>query len=514
MSPGRSSEVAIIGAGPAGLGAARWLIAQGFEPVLLESAAGLGGQWRQDNPLSGVWRDMRTNTSRVVTRFSDLDWPPGTAVFPHNREVLAHLEAYAARFDLHRRLRLGARVERLERAEGGWRLAWLEDGCVQERVFPRVAVASGRFNAPAVPDTPGLDAFSGAGGVVHSFDYQAPEGFRGQRVLVAGGAISALEVACDIAMAGAASVAVACRRQRYVLPKIAAGVPIDSRFSRYGATAAGTLPPELTVPRLKAWILAKGGDPARHGAAAPPEDPREAGVALSQYFLGLMAEGRIATRPWLRRVEGEAVEFADGAREGFDAIVLGTGFSLRLPFLGEEVRQPLALDDQHIELADYTFHPELENLAFLGMIPQTGPYFPVLELQARYLAYAWGGACPAPTPQRLAEGIAAYRAARAGPLIQPMDRVALGFARLAGVEPDLSAHPKLARALLFGPLTAASFRLQGPDALPDAAEVIAREAAIHGTAETPAFTAKEQALLRELAEASADPAVLRWAELT
>ena len=424
--------------------------------------------------------------------------------------MLAHLDAYAARFDLHRRLRLGASVERLERAAGGWRLTWREAGGVREQVFPRVVVASGRFNAPAFPDIPGLDAFSGAGGVAHSFDYQAPESFRGQRVLVAGGAISALEVACDIAIAGAASVAVACRRQRYVLPKIAAGVPIDSRFSRYGATAAGTLPAELSVRRLKAWILAKGGDPTRYGAAAPAEDP---GVALSQYFLGLLAEGRIATRPWLRRIDGEVVAFADGAREPFDAVVLGTGFNLRLPFLSDDVRRPLALDDQHIELADYTFHPELENLAFLGMIPQTGPYFPVLELQARYLAYAWGGACPAPTPERLAEGLAAYRAARNGPLIQPMDRVALGFARLAGVEPDPATYPELARALLFGPLTAASFRLQGPDALPDAAEVIAREAAIHGTAETPAFSAEEQALLRELAEASSDPAVRRWAEL-
>ena len=508
-----SREVAIVGAGPAGLAAARWLAAQGFEPLLLEAAHGLGGQWRSDNPLSGVWPGMRTNTSRVVTRFSDLDYPPGIAVFPHNREVLAHLEAYAAMFDLHRRLRTGTRVERLERAPEGWRLGWREGGAALEQVFARVVVASGRFNAPAVPDVPGLDGFSGPGGVIHTFDHDDPDALRGLRVLVAGGAISALEVACDIAMTGAAEVAVACRRQRYVLPKIAAGVPIDSRFSRYGVAAAASLPPDESARRLKAWILARGGDPSRYGAAAPAPDPREAGVALSQYFLGLLAEGRMATRPWLRRVEGASVEFEDGAREDFDAIVLGTGFNLRLPFVAEEVRGPLRLDDQHIELADYTFHPELENLAFVGMIPQTGPYFPVLELQARYLAYAWGGACPAPTAERLAEGVAAYRAARAGPLIQPMDKVALGFARLAGVEPDPRAFPGLARALLFGPLTAASFRLSGPDALANAPEIIAREAAIHGTADGAGFTAQEQALLQEVAAASADPGVKAWAGL-
>ena len=108
-----SREVAIVGAGPAGLAAARWLLAQGFEPLLLEAADGVGGQWRQTNPLSGVWPGMPTNTSRLVTRFSDLDYPPGTAVFPHNREVLAHLEAYAETFGLGQRLRTGATVERL-----------------------------------------------------------------------------------------------------------------------------------------------------------------------------------------------------------------------------------------------------------------------------------------------------------------------------------------------------------------------------------------------------------------
>ena len=218
MSSARA--VAVIGAGPAGLAAARWLAAQGFEPVLLEASGGVGGQWRATNPMSGVWFDMRTNTSRLVTRFSDLDYPPGTAMFPHNREVLAYLEAYAAQFGLDRRLRTGCEVERLERTPDGWRLQWREAGGVGSESFARVVVASGRYNHPAVPAIDGLDGFAGPGGVVHTFDYCDPAAYRDQRVLVAGGAISALEVASDIALAEAARVTVACRRQRYVMPKL------------------------------------------------------------------------------------------------------------------------------------------------------------------------------------------------------------------------------------------------------------------------------------------------------
>ena len=72
----------------------------------------------------------------------------------------------------------------------------------------------------------------------------------------------------------------------------------------------------------------------------------------------------------------------------------------------------------------------------------------------------------------MAAGVAAYRARRGGPQEQMGHAMSLLLAREAGVEPDLSRWPELARALLFGPLSAVSFRLSGPDSLPEAAERI------------------------------------------
>ncbi|MCW4356065.1 NAD(P)-binding protein [Hoyosella sp. YIM 151337] len=37
--------VAVICAGPGGIVAARWLLAQGFEPTIFEQGPMLGGQW-------------------------------------------------------------------------------------------------------------------------------------------------------------------------------------------------------------------------------------------------------------------------------------------------------------------------------------------------------------------------------------------------------------------------------------------------------------------------------------
>jgi dimethylaniline monooxygenase (N-oxide forming) len=88
--------------------------------------------------------------------------------------------------------------------------------------------------------------------------------------------------------------------------------------------------------------------------------------------------------------------------------------------------------------------------------------------------------------------IDAYRANRGTPQKTRMDLAALTFARAAGVEPSLDNWPRLRRALLFGPLAPSCFRLEGPDALPDAAERLARDAAHFGAITSNDMTAPEQ----------------------
>jgi dimethylaniline monooxygenase (N-oxide forming) len=102
-------------------------------------------------------------------------------------------------------------------------------------------------------------------------------------------------------------------------------------------------------------------------------------------------------------------------------------------------------------------------------------------------------------------GIAKYRCARGESQLQAMHLMALLFAREAGVEPDLKAWPQLARALLFGPLSAISFRLNGPDHLNDIEARIAAEARAVGTAVNSTFSSEQAAQLQDLADARKDP---------
>ena len=385
-----TQNVAVIGAGPGGLTAARWLLSQGFEPTIFEQSPMLGGQWAGVEGRSGVWPSMHTNTSRILTSFSDLDHA-NDVVFPSNRDILSYLHRYADTFALTSRIRLSTRVELLSRVDGGW----LVEHSGTTEAFERVVVASGRFQSPYIPAVPGLDGFTGAAGARSTYDYREPHPYLGKRVLIAGGAISALEIAAELAHVGAARVVVTQRRQRYVLPKFAAGVPSDCRiFTRYGTLANETLPAAEIDRQLKEIVVEAGGSPEQYGAPAPDPSLFAAGVTLAQQYLPLVAEGRITVRPWMTGVEGDTVTFADGHTEQFDGILFGTGFELDLPFLSDDIRATVGLDAVHLDADRYTFHPDLPGLAFVGMWDQSGGYFVPLELQARWIAYTWGGAIP------------------------------------------------------------------------------------------------------------------------
>ena len=482
-----TGSVAVIGAGPGGLVTARWLVSQGFEPTIFEQGAELGGQWSGIPGRSGVWAAMHTNTSRVLTAFSDLEHECDL-VFPSNLDVLSYLHRYADTFGLRSRIRFGQRVERISQVGTGWQVTC--DG--RDDFFDRVVVATGRFTSPAIPAVPGLETFTGSASITSTFDYRGAKPYVGQRVLVAGCAVSALEIATDLALLGAARVAVTQRRQRYVLPKFAAGVPSDHRiFTRYGVLADETLPASEVDRQLKEIVVESNGSPEQYGAPAPDPSLFTAGVTLNQGYLPLVAEGRISVRPWIASVSGTDVTFVDGRTEEFDAVVFGTGFSVDLPFLRDDVRTILDIDAVHMDADRYTFHPDLPGLAMVGMWDQSGGYFVPLELQARWIAYTWGAAIPPPTESKQRTAVADYRSRRGSSPKTRMNLAALTFARAAGVEPHLENWPEIRRALLFGPLAPSCFRLEGPDALPDAQARFARDAAAFGAITSNELTERE-----------------------
>jgi hypothetical protein len=95
---------------------------------------------------------------------------------------------------------------------------------------------------------------------------------------------------------------------------------------------------------MQDYILRVFGSPEQFGALTPAGGFLNVGRALSQHFLPLVAEGRIVIKPWVSTIQGQSVRFSDESFEEFDAIILGTGFELSLPFLSPAICSRVNLD--------------------------------------------------------------------------------------------------------------------------------------------------------------------------
>jgi len=442
------ARVAIVGAGPSGLVAAKYAVQAGLDVVVFEAGDDLGGQWHTAAAHSGVWPGMRTNTSRAMTAFSDLAPPDDCPLHPPAERIHAYLRTYAQRFGITDRIRLATPVRRVTRAR-------VVDG---ER-FDGVVVASGRFRRPC--PAPGLAAF--AGEVIHAFDYPGAEPYRGRRTLVYGNGISGLEIASDLATV--TDVVSAFRKPRYVIQKVVDGVSSDWQwYTAFGALERRRLPREELGRTLRDRVLRVAGNPAAFGAPEPDPDFFVAGISLCQDYLAQVADASIVCRPAIAAIDGRTVTFGDGSNETVDAIVCATGYDVDLPYLDDEVRAVLG-PGPDLALYQRTLHPDLPGFGVIGQFLAQGPYFPLLELQARWIVAAWTGAVPAPDKTRMRATIAEPR-----PPLDAHNALAMTLAEELGAAPDLLARPDLTEPLLFGPLLPPRYRLDGPDPLPDAAD--------------------------------------------
>ena len=122
-----------------------------------------------------------------------------------------------------------------------------------------------------------------------------------------------------------------------------------------------------------------------------------------------------------------------------------------------------------LRLHHRTLHPDLPGFGVVGQFALQGPYFPLLELQARWIVGVWSGAI-APPDDRAAR----LSVAVAPPAIDSHNVLAVTLADAAGVAPDLRAHPDLTEPLLFGPMLPQRYRLNGPGAHVDARALFLR----------------------------------------
>jgi dimethylaniline monooxygenase (N-oxide forming) len=446
------ARVAVIGAGPSGLVAAKYALEAGFDVAVFEASDAVGGQWHTAAAHSGVWPGMHTNTSRAMTAFSDFPAPVEHPLHPAAEQIHAYLGSYADAFEVAGRIRLDTRVADVR---PGW--------TVDDEPFDAVIVASGRFRKPRLPRV--VDAFRGE--VIHAFSYPGAEPFHDRATLVYGNGISGTEIASDLAPH--TRVVSAFRKPRYVLQKVVDGVSSDWQwYTLFGALERRMLPAPEWGRRQRERILRVAGNPADFGSPEPSEDLLIAGLSLCQDYLSQIRDGSIVCRPGIASIDGRNVTFSDGSTEAVEAIICATGYDLDIPYLSTTLWDVLRPD---LALYHRTFSPDLPGFAVVGQFFAQGPYFPLLELQARWIAAVWSGEVALPDARLMRD------ATLPPPPVDAHNALALTLSEALGVAPEPHEWPELCEALLFGPLLPPRYRLSGPGAMPDASTLFTQQLA-------------------------------------
>lgn len=377
----RARSVAIVGAGPSGVAAAKYLLAEkAFDKIVLyEQRSRSGGIWnytadhidedlftipqtdprgKNQDPIwtqqpslgngnangSSEWRKdlkfvspmyekLETNIPRGLMGFKDLDWPKDSQLFPTHGTVLKYIDDYGK--DVQHLVHYRTQVVNAEPTScapnSSWRvkLRKLDSGEEHESEFDALIVANGHFIVPFVPDIASIREWNAKhpGGLSHSKYYRKPENYRGQKVIVVGNSASGADISAQIASQ--------CQKPLLWSSK---------SVSLFTATHGSGDSKRKEVPPIKRFI-----------------------------------------------VESRGVEFEDGTIESdIDAVIFATGYFYSFPFL-ENVKPALIKDGSHVQHTyKHLFYVPQPTLTFLALNQRVIP-FPQAEAQASVVARVYSG---------------------------------------------------------------------------------------------------------------------------
>ena len=318
MIPSAEYPVAIVGAGPAGLAAARALKLRGVPYVQFERHSDVGGIWDIDNPGTPMYRSAHFISSRDKSGFWDFPMPKSFADYPSREQILGYTRAFADEYGLRDGIRFSTEVRSAEQnADGIWTIETPSGGI---RASALIA-CNGTTWVARRPTVPGEETFTGE--IIHSQSYRDIEQFKGRRVLVVGLGNSGADIACDAAVSADAAF-VSTRRGYHFIPKHILGEPSDTTewLPIWGERLLYSVMRPIVIGDVRRWGLPK-----------PDHKLFESHPLLNTQLLHFLQHGDVTAKPGVERFEADEVVFTDGSRERVDLVVFATGYDFSIPYL-------------------------------------------------------------------------------------------------------------------------------------------------------------------------------------
>ena len=293
-------DIAVIGAGQAGLSAAYHLMQLGIAPVrgfvVLDQSPQPGGAWQFRWPSLTLSTVNRLHDLPGM-RFADVVDDPTAKEVEARVAVPRYFAAYEQRFHLpvYRPVKVSVVCAREDRFR-------IESDRMD--VSARGIInATGTWETPFIPEYPGAERF--AGRQLHTRDYRTAEEFRGQHVIVVGGGISAIQLLDEVSRV--TTTTWVTRRP----PAFRSG-PFDEE--------AGRAAVKLVEERVRAGL-------------PPLSVVSVTGLPVTPAIEAMRARGVLQRLPMFSEITEHGVRWADGREQRADVILWCTGFRSALDHL-------------------------------------------------------------------------------------------------------------------------------------------------------------------------------------
>lgn len=227
-------RVAIIGAGPCGLAAAKALKMEpvGVEVDVYDRKRSIGGAWFYDGErkslamppvpsldpngsdlskktgkpfrsyVSPLYKHMETNLIDTLMEYKDVPFAPRTHQFRSRDEILQYLKEYVSTIPGPVNFLLNTSVDKLFKKDSQWIVAATDVETLESReeLYDAVVVANGHNEHPYVPDVPGLREWSEVDrdSITHAKFYVDAEPYKHKNVLVVGNYASGGDLSTQI----------------------------------------------------------------------------------------------------------------------------------------------------------------------------------------------------------------------------------------------------------------------------------------------------------------------------
>ena len=278
-------DVAVIGAGQAGLAIGYFLARQGRRFVILESADSVGSAWRNR------WDSLVLFTPRRYDCLPGLAFPGDPDGYPNRDEVIAYLEQYAASFDLP--IEFNSRVRSLTKEDG----RFVVESADRVIEADQVVVATGPFQVPNLPAVSGQlepKVFQ-----IHSTRYRRPSDVPEGDVVVVGGGNTGFQIAKELSASHNVQLAIGSRQ-----------TPLPQRI----------LGRDIFWWLTKLGVLEKTVD-SRIGRRARDRD-----TLIGSSSRELKRRYGVVLKPRVVGASGRRLSFADGTDLEVDAVIWATGY--------------------------------------------------------------------------------------------------------------------------------------------------------------------------------------------